>query len=771
MKQSKEFPLPVIPGEPVKIMVSQDTLEPFSVLRLERNADSDAKFADASGRVHTSQYMDTAGRRSVVIGSEAGACEVWVYPFKAIKTVDFAVKTGSGWVALETGFKRFAITPETLESTFEFEDGVKIIRRILAPVGYPYAVFELQVETAQPLSIAAGVTSDLRLMWPGDVEPRPVQTSFDQATGAICFAAQDASDAVLSGWAGMDASVCNDEHLEGGLHWSSVSMNATSGVQRLLYVVSGSDEGIDAARLGFTEAASQYPELLRQTASFYRRLLETGPSLISDNPDLDEAFSWAVVGIEKCFMETPGLGAGYIAGYNGSGDGGRPGFGWYFGRDSTWTAFASAYYNDLSGIRENLRLQAKYQITEGDNKGKIFHELSAAQGRFGWSEYAFPAGDSTPFFVVGLADYYAWTGDLQFVQELWPNALQAMDWCFRMDVDADGLIDNPPAGHQWYDYGEKNMVDLVAIWYMALRGACVLSLALREDVPPRWAQAADRVREILNTEFWNDEWGYLYDRKLPDGRMCHITTCNPTIPLLWNLVDSEKAARAVKRLTEPDLKTPWGLRTNSSKDDIYSPDGYHEGTVWPLDTGWASLAAFANGAPDTGWDFLKANVELTRDFCLGYITEVLAGESRIPVGCPHQAWSEAMVVLPVALGIFGIRPFDGARVLQVSPSLPDALSRAKLSNVRIGDSLIDVGITREENKTIMYLQWSSDPLLTRVMPLVPAGKRLLGVVVNGQPVDIHALEMKPFGEACRFAVPETRESKLEIITALEDDSA
>lgn len=771
MKQRKDFPLPVIQGEPVNIEVSQDTLEPYSVLRLERNAQTDARFADASGKVHTSQYMDTAGRRSVVIGSEAGGCEVWVYPFKAIKAIDFALNSGSEWALFETGFKRFAITPETLESTFEFEGGIRITRRIMTPVGQPCAVFELLVETPVPLALAAGVASDLRLMWPGDVEPRTVQTSLDESTGSVCFVAQDSPDAVLAGWAAGKGVYTQDVNLDDTLIWSSVRVEPASAPVRLLFVVAGSDHGVDEARQVFIESATGYPDLLRQTASFYRRLLETGPSLTSDCPDLDEAFAWAIVGMEKCYMETPGLGSGYVAGFNGSGDGGRPGFGWYFGRDSTWTAFASAYYNDLNGIRENLRLQAKFQIQDGENRGKIFHELSAAQGRFGWMEYAFPAGDSTPFFVAGLADYYAWTGDLGLVQELWPNALMAIDWCFRMDVDGDGLIDNPPAGHQWYDYGEKNMVDLAAIWYMALRGACDLAAALREDIPSRWLESADRVRTILNTEFWNDEWGYLYDRKLPDGRMCHITTCNPTIPLLWNLVDPDKAARAVKRLNEPDLKTPWGLRTNSSKDDIYSPDGYHEGTVWPLDTGWASLAAFANGDPEAGWDFLRANVDLTRDFCLGYITEVVAGESRTPVGCPHQAWSEAMVVLPVAQGIFGIRPQDGAKVAVVSPSLPKAVKQARLSNVRIGDSLIDVSLSAEGNKNVVYLQWSSDPLLTRVMPLVPAGRRLASVVVNGQPVDTLALDLKPFGAARRFLLPETRESRLEIIITLEDERA
>ena len=56
--------------------------------------------------------------------------------------------------------------------------------------------------------------------------------------------------------------------------------------------------------------------------------------------------------------------------------------------------------------------------------------------------------------------------------------------------------------------------------------------------------------------------------------------------------------RAAERLCQPDVLTPWGLRTLSSDHPLFAPDAYHRGAVWPFDTwlGWSGLRAAGRGA-------------------------------------------------------------------------------------------------------------------------------------------------------------------------------
>jgi glycogen debranching enzyme len=64
--------------------------------------------------------------------------------------------------------------------------------------------------------------------------------------------------------------------------------------------------------------------------------------------------------------------------------------------------------------------------------------------------------------------------------------------------------------------------------------------------------------------------------------------------LLWSgaLGGAEREA-AVERLCEPDVLTPYGLRTLSSSSPVFDPQGYHRGSIWPFDCwlGWSGLRA------------------------------------------------------------------------------------------------------------------------------------------------------------------------------------
>src|SRR5439155_12978711 len=138
------------------------------------------------------------------------------------------------------------------------------------------------------------------------------------------------------------------------------------------------------------------------------------------------------------------------------GEGGQPYLGagvpWYsalFGRDSLVTAYQCLGVNpELSwGV---LRGLAAMQGTKEDDwreeePGKILHELRegelAGAHDIPHTPY-YGSIDSTPLWLVLLTYAYAWTGDLDAVRALWPNALAALEWIARYgDLDGDGYVE------------------------------------------------------------------------------------------------------------------------------------------------------------------------------------------------------------------------------------------------------------------------------------------------------------------------------------------
>lgn len=129
----------------------------------------------------------------------------------------------------------------------------------------------------------------------------------------------------------------------------------------------------------------------------------------------------------------------------------------------------------------------------------------------------------------------------------------------------------------------------------------------------------------------------------------------------------------------------------------YDPISYHHGSVWPLYTGWASLAEYRANRPLAGYANLKHNAQLTWLQDPGAVTEVLSGEFYQPLGrsSSHQLWSSAMVLIPAIRGLFGLEADVLTGRLRIDPKLPAEWSEASLKNVSFGDARLNLQMHRE----------------------------------------------------------------------------
>jgi hypothetical protein len=150
------------------------------------------------------------------------------------------------------------------------------------------------------------------------------------------------------------------------------------------------------------------------------------------------------------------------------------------------------------------------------------------------------------------------------------------------------------------------------------------------------------------------------------------------------------------RWASDEFSTDWGTRDVGNHEAIYDPISYHQGSVWPLFTGWTSVAEYHTGHTLSGYAHLMQTANLTTTQDLGAVTELLSGDFFAPFGrsTSHQLWSSAMVVIPAVRGMFGVTLDAVSHTITVDPRLPAQWDHATLRNLHIGDARVDLRYQR-----------------------------------------------------------------------------
>ncbi|HEY1950747.1 MAG TPA: glycogen debranching protein [Bryobacteraceae bacterium] len=456
--------------------------------------------------------------------------------------------------------------------------------------------------------------------------------------------------------------------------------------------------GNDALGKQLLASNDSVPELFAATDNHYRQLLNSTLQVESPDKTFDRALQWAIVSIDQMQVIHAGTETGLVAGYYSSGDSARPGFGWFFGRDTLWTLYAVNAYGGFDLTRSALDFLFKRQRADG----KVMHEYSQTADQVDWKAlpYFYASADSTPLLLMALDDYVSASADIEFLRKHWDAAQRAYAFIRQHDSDNDGIYENTE-GTGWVEAWPPRMphqeIYLAAMDQQATESMRRLAALMNDAALSSTAAAqANRIRKNIESEYFDSRNRFYAFSRNADGSTDTTATIFPAVAWWTGRLSLPNAGDMLSRWASREFSTDWGTRDVSIREKIFDPISYHQGSVWPLFTGWVSLAEFRADRPLSGTAHLFQNLGLTYTQDLGAVTEVLSGMFFQPLGrsSSHQLWSSAMVLSPALRGLLGL-DFDAVhKTLRLAPHLPATWDKVQLHRVPLGDLRLEIEMVR-----------------------------------------------------------------------------
>ncbi len=711
------------------------------------------------------EYWEVAGERMLIMGKEKGGIdEIWSHPFMAVRDYKAGIKFQSGdsirWLNDEQ--PSIEVRPEAFIREYSLNSG-HLKETVFVSQTDPVGVVHYEFDGSEPAEFFIQFKSNMRLMWPYSEKVfQSLEYSHQPFLNAIVISEASGDFTSIVGTNKEPAFVLAGQYEDYNFSWEKENKESycqITGISNDKFEAGGvfyfrlvPGDQFDVV---FTAEATQdktaankaidyYKKTINQTSKvynttqkYYNNFLDQ--SLIIQTPDniFNEGYNWALIATDRFFVKTPGLGGSLVAGYNTTNTGwdgehkidGRPGYAWYFGRDGQWSGYALLDYGDFEKVKSILEMYIKFQ----DLNGKIYHEVSTS----GIVHY--DAADATPLFIILAGKYLMHSGDLEFIRSNWPAIKKSIDFCFSTDTDSDHLIENTNVGHGWVEggslFGTHSTLYLTSCWAAALEDAEYMAKALELIAEANnYQKEALIVNSIINSDFWDDKKNYFYEGKYIDGSFMDAQSIMPAIPLYFYQVPREKANLILPVFAGNNFTSDWGCRIIGEDNPNFNPRGYHTGSVWPLFSGWAALAEYNNGNEVQGYTHLMNSLQVYKHWGLGYIEEVLNGETYQPSGvCRHQCWSETMVLQPAIEGMLGLKTNALNSALELSPRFPADWDSVTVANIRVGEHLVHFTM-KSTGSLITYSFKHTGPsyLKLNFNPYLPKGMEIEKIETSGK---------------------------------------
>ncbi len=704
-------------------------------------------------RYASENYFDVAGERMLTMGTEKGGIEeIWAHPFMAFRDYDvglrFEYRDTIYWLKDER--PDVEVLPWCFKRNYKFPRAY-LLEILANDPENPAGVIHYEYHGVYPAELVVKVKSNLRLMWPYsekvlgsagyffDLDYNAFFVQDQSGTFSAMIGANSKPDNELLGQFSDFKYEKNKKTFE-GIPTSKIQVGGVLSYplqmnDRLDMVYAATNQGRKTTEQYFDTVIRNPRKLFDKAKNHVDSLINRSLLITGTDVDFNLGYRWALIATDRFFVNTPGMGKSLVAGYSTTRTGwdgghkinGRPGYGWYFGRDGEWSGFALLDYGDFQKVRSELEFYRKYQ----DLSGKIFHEATTS------GVVHYDAADATPLYIVLAGKYFRHSGDTSFLRSNWPAIHRAVDFCFSTDTDHDHLIENTNVGHGWVEggelYGSHATIYMQGCWAAALEEAANMAFALKIPEAESYLRESGIVKGLINTSFWNPlKKLYSYGMN-KDKTFRSEATVLPAVPLYFRFGEVEKARLVLDQLASNAFSTNWGTRIIREDSPFFKPTGYHLGSVWPLFTGWTALAEYAYGNYPQGFFHVMNNLNIYKNWGKGFVEEVMNGAKYEPSGvCPHQCWSETMVLQPAIEGMLGIKVNAPENKIVLSPHFPAGWDSAIVENIRVGNATFDLFMNRTEvSRFFTFILHGNQPVNIEFSLTFPAGTKFTRILKDG----------------------------------------
>ena len=482
------------------------------------------------------------------------------------------------------------------------------------------------------------------------------------------------------------------------------------------FVISYGDEaGSKALAEEFRSEGGQWLIARRERME---RLLKDN-AMRTDLSSLDKAMAWIQLTADELVTRQHG-GWGMYAGL--------PWFTDFWGRDM-FIAMPGAVLctGQFEVARDILISFARYQDTdpESDTYGRIPNRLNL-------EGILYNTTDGTPRFVIQAYEYLNYTGDVDFIKQIYPSVKLATDASTKLFTDDRGYLTHADAD-TWMDAKRQGRYpcsprgnrasDIQALWYQQLICAADMARYMGDKrKAEQWEALAGKVRGNFEHDFVDARTGFVYDHLNADG--------TPDIQLRPNTLythefisDTLLRMQDVRRVWE-SLVYPWGVSSLDQYDDQFHPwheqwhryhkdDAYHNGTVWLWLNGQAIQRMVEYGQQDTAFRlFSNMNRQALCEGAVGSLSECADAWPRPGStwarrsGTFLQAWSNGEHIRVWSQYFLGVRPHMLSGRIEIQPRIPSALS-SLYQRVCIADGALECTYRFRPDGTREYrYEWS-----------------------------------------------------------------
>jgi len=407
---------------------------------------------------------------------------------------------------------------------------------------------------------------------------------------------------------------------------------------------------------------------------------------------------------------------------------GVPWFSTLFGRDSI-VAASQTLILEPAIARDTLYVLAQYQGKEDNHwrdeePGKILHEIRLGEmarcKEIPHTPY-YGTVDATPLWLMLYAEYYAWTGDHEILENLWGKALNAMNWIDQHMKASGYLCYERRSQGGLFNQGWKDSEDCIVnskgqiakgpialsevqayVYAAKIRMAELAHIKKLPNLTELWQRQARDLKVRFNRDFWMEDQDFCALALDGDGKTVDSITSNPGHCLGLGLLDPEKANNVAERLLASDMFNGWGIRTLSSTSSAYNPMGYHVGSVWPHDNNFIALGLRSIGLVEQALEIAEGLIDMTLMQPYQRPPELFCGFDRIennspiqyPVACSPQAWATGTIfqLFQMMLNLVPDAPSNNLRIIE--PTLLKSINHLSIENLKVGRTIMDLEFER-----------------------------------------------------------------------------